>query len=101
MSRGCWENHLVKGLTEKKEHQLQILDYAWFSTFKIITHIYDIIKRITGNDERTKQTRILCDNFKTTGNTVKSFNDTRNKSFNIECSGYKISSFNKEFMKQI
>ena len=41
------------------------------------------------------------DNFKTTGNTVKSFNDTRNKSFNIECSGYKISSFNKEFMKQI
>ena len=65
-----------------------------------ITHICDIIKRITGNDERTKQTQILCDNFKTTGNTVKSFNDTRNKSFNIECSGFKISSFNKEFMNK-
>ena len=100
MSRGYWENHLVKGLTEKKDHQLQILDYAWFSTFNIITHIYDIIKRITGNDERTKQTQILRDNFKMTGNTVKSFNDTMNKNFNIECSGYKISSFNKEFMNK-
>ena len=48
-----------------------------------------------------RKTWILRDNFKTTGNTVKSFNDTRNKSFNIECLGYKISSFSKEFMKQI
>ena len=95
------KNHSVKVLTEKKKHQLQILEYAGFSTFNIVTHICDIIKRITGNDERTKQTLILRDNFKTTGNTVKSFNDTRNKSFDIECSGYKISSFNKEFMKQI
>ena len=101
MSRGCWENHLVKGLTEKKEHQLQILDYAWFSTFNIITHICDIFKRITGNDERTKRYYILYDDFKMTGNSVNSFNNIKNKSFNNECSRYKISSFNKEFMKQI
>ena len=63
MSRGCWENHLVKELIEKKKHQLQILNYAWFSTFNIITHICDIIKRITGNDERTKY-----DDIKMTGN---------------------------------
>ena len=47
------KNDSVKVLTEKKKHQLQILEYAWFSTFNSVTYICDIIKRITGNDERT------------------------------------------------
>ena len=58
-------------------------------------------KEITGNDERTKRCFILYDDFKATGNSVNSFNDIKNKSFNNECSRYKISSFNKEFMEKI
>ena len=96
------KNHyLITVLTEKKNHQLQILEYAWFSTFNITTHICDIIKRITGNDERTTQWRILYNDLKATGYSVNSFNDIRNKSFNTVCSGYKISLVKKEFMKQI
>ena len=62
------KNHSVKVLTEKKKHQLQILEYAGFSTFNIVTHICDIIKRITGNDERTKQCQAFYDDIKMTGN---------------------------------
>ena len=62
------KNHSVKVLTEKKKHQLQILEYAGFSTFNIVTHICDIIKRITGNDERTKQYQVFYDDIKMTGN---------------------------------
>ena len=62
------KNDSVKVLTEKKKHQLQILEYAGFSTFNIVTHICDIIKRITGNDERTKQYQVFYDDIKMTGN---------------------------------
>ena len=83
------KNHyLITVLAEKKKHQ--ILEYACFSKFNIITHTCDIIKRITGNDERTTQWRILYDDFKATGNSVNSFNYIWNKSFNIVCSGWKF-----------
>ena len=62
------KNHPVKVLTEKKKHQLQILEYAGFSTFNIVTHICDIIKRITGNDERKKKYQVFYDDIKMTGN---------------------------------
>ena len=66
--RICLIINSVKVLSEKKKHQLQILEYAGFSTFNIVTHICDIIKRITGNDERTKQCQVFYDDIKMTGN---------------------------------
>ena len=101
LSKGYGEKIILLKCQPEKKLQLQILEYASFSPFNIITHICDIFKRITGNDERTKRYFILYDDFKMTGNSVNSFNNIKNKSFNNECSRYKISSFNKEFMKQI